>query len=111
MFPTPVALQNGCGIEFGEILGRQHVSGVLVQARNAVAQTGEDLVADGACGTTPIVSGRLGIILATAGVLLTAAFVAAFAVGVLGFTWLQGLLLGSVISSTDAAIEAVASFC
>lgn len=46
---------------------------------------------------------RSGIILATAGVLLTAAFVAAFAVGVLGFTWLQGLLLGSVISSTDAA--------
>ncbi len=46
---------------------------------------------------------RSGIILATAGVLLTAAFVAAFAVGALGFTWLQGLLLGSVISSTDAA--------
>jgi cell volume regulation protein A len=46
---------------------------------------------------------RSGMILATAGVLLTAAFVAAFAVGVLGFTWLQGLLLGSVVSSTDAA--------
>lgn len=46
---------------------------------------------------------RSGMILATAGVLLTAVFVAAFAVGVLGFTWLQGLLLGSVVSSTDAA--------
>jgi cell volume regulation protein A len=46
---------------------------------------------------------RSGMILATAGVLLTAAFVGLFAVLVLGFTWLEGLLLGSVMSSTDAA--------
>ncbi|MBN2128882.1 MAG: potassium/proton antiporter [Sedimentisphaerales bacterium] len=46
---------------------------------------------------------RSGMILATAGVLLTAAFVGVFAVLVLGFTWLEGLLLGSVMSSTDAA--------
>ncbi len=46
---------------------------------------------------------RSGLILATVGVFLTAFFVAAFAVLTLGFTWLQGLLLASVISSTDAA--------
>jgi cell volume regulation protein A len=46
---------------------------------------------------------RSGMILATVGVLLTAAFVGGFAVLVLGFTWLEGLLLGSVMSSTDAA--------
>lgn len=46
---------------------------------------------------------RGGMVLATLGVFLTAVFVGAFAVLVLGFTWLEGLLLGSVISSTDAA--------
>ncbi|HNS18935.1 MAG TPA: cation:proton antiporter [Sedimentisphaerales bacterium] len=46
---------------------------------------------------------RSGVILATAGVLLTAVLVGLFAVWVLGFTWLEGLLLGSVMSSTDAA--------
>lgn len=46
---------------------------------------------------------RSGMILATAGVLLTAVLVAVFAVLAFGFTWLEGLLLGSVISSTDAA--------
>jgi len=46
---------------------------------------------------------RSGVILATAGVFLTAVFVAVFAVLVLGSTWLEGLLLGSVMSSTDAA--------
>lgn len=34
---------------------------------------------------------------------MTAVFVGILAVLVLGFTWLEGLLLGSVISSTDAA--------
>ena len=46
---------------------------------------------------------RPATILATAGVLLTAVLVAAFAVCLLGFSWMEGLLLGSVISSTDAA--------
>lgn len=44
-----------------------------------------------------------GLALATIGVFATAALVAAFAVAVLGFTPLEGLLLGAVISSTDAA--------
>lgn len=42
-------------------------------------------------------------ILATVGVLQTALIVAVFAVFFLKFSWLEGLLLGSVISSTDAA--------
>ncbi len=46
---------------------------------------------------------RAGMVLATAGVLLTALLVAAFAKVLLGLSWLEGLLLGSVISSTDAA--------
>lgn len=44
-----------------------------------------------------------GIALSTVGVLLTAACLGAFAVLVLGFSPLTGLLLGAVVSSTDAA--------
>ncbi len=44
-----------------------------------------------------------GLALSTLGVLLTAALMGLFAVGVLGFTLLQGLLLGAIVSSTDAA--------
>lgn len=44
-----------------------------------------------------------GLVLATVGVLMTAALMGLFAVVVLGFTPLQGLLLGSIVSSTDAA--------
>lgn len=43
------------------------------------------------------------ISLATIGVALTAAMVGLFATYVLGFSLLEGLLLGSVVSSTDAA--------
>jgi cell volume regulation protein A len=41
--------------------------------------------------------------LSTLGVVLTAALVGWFATAVLGFSWLEGLLLGAIISSTDAA--------
>jgi cell volume regulation protein A len=44
-----------------------------------------------------------GIILSTAGVLLTAIITGFFAVYILKFSLLQGLLLGSIVSSTDAA--------
>jgi cell volume regulation protein A len=43
------------------------------------------------------------LVLATAGVLLTAAMVAALAVLLLGFDWRTGLLLGAIAGSTDAA--------
>lgn len=44
-----------------------------------------------------------GLVLATVGVALTALLVGAFAVYVLQFSWLEGILLGAIISSTDAA--------
>lgn len=44
-----------------------------------------------------------GLALSTVAALLTAALMGLFAVGVLGFTLLQGLLLGAIVSSTDAA--------
>ena len=49
----------------------------------------------------PIV--RPALVLATVGVVVTAAAVAAFVHYVLGLSWLTSLLLGSIISSTDAA--------
>lgn len=44
-----------------------------------------------------------GTLLATVGVVLTAALVGVFASSFLGFSTLQGLLLGAIVSSTDAA--------
>lgn len=44
-----------------------------------------------------------GVLLATVGVMATAALVAVFACFLLGLTVLEGLLLGSVVSCTDAA--------
>jgi len=44
-----------------------------------------------------------GILLATIGVLLTALFTGIFAAYVLKFSLLEGILLGSIVSSTDAA--------
>ncbi|MBF9253234.1 potassium/proton antiporter [Pontibacter sp. 172403-2] len=51
--------------------------------------------------TRPIL-GR-GLVLSTVGVLITAGLVGLFATFILDFTLLEGLLLGSVVSSTDAA--------
>jgi cell volume regulation protein A len=44
-----------------------------------------------------------GIILSTAGVLITAVITGFFAVYILNFSPLEGMLLGSIVSSTDAA--------
>lgn len=44
-----------------------------------------------------------GLSLATVGVIITAVLVAWFATIVLHFSWLEGFLLGSIVSSTDAA--------
>jgi cell volume regulation protein A len=43
------------------------------------------------------------VALATAGVVITAALVSLFAVWALGVRWLEGLLLGAIVGSTDAA--------
>lgn len=44
-----------------------------------------------------------GLTLSTLGVLITAVLLGWFATVALGFTWLEGLLLGAIVSSTDAA--------
>jgi cell volume regulation protein A len=44
-----------------------------------------------------------GLVLANAGVLLSTAILGGFAVLVLGFEWQAALLLGAIVSSTDAA--------
>lgn len=46
---------------------------------------------------------QYGLVLATLGVVLTAAAFGVFAHYYFGLTWLEGLLLGSIVSSTDAA--------
>lgn len=46
---------------------------------------------------------RPGLVLSTLGVTLTALLVGAFARGFLGFSWAEGILLGAIIASTDAA--------
>lgn len=44
-----------------------------------------------------------GFVLATAGVFLTAILVGLFVYVAFGFSWLQSLLIGAIVSSTDAA--------
>ncbi|NLE77856.1 MAG: potassium/proton antiporter [Chloroflexi bacterium] len=51
--------------------------------------------------TRPVLS--MGVGLATVGVLLTALLLGAFTHFVAGVSWVEGLLLGAIVSSTDAA--------
>jgi cell volume regulation protein A len=46
---------------------------------------------------------KSGLFLSTLGVLISACSVGAFAKYAFGFSWLNGLLLGAIVSSTDAA--------
>ncbi|HEX9069525.1 MAG TPA: potassium/proton antiporter, partial [Ktedonobacterales bacterium] len=47
---------------------------------------------------------RPAFALSTLGVLITSTLVGWFATLALGFTWLEGLLLGAIVSATDAAV-------
>ncbi|MBB3395143.1 MULTISPECIES: potassium/proton antiporter [unclassified Rhizobium] len=56
---------------------------------------------------TPVQAFKLAAVpsltLASVGVLMTAALIGVAAMWLLNFTWLEGLLLGSIVASTDAA--------
>jgi cell volume regulation protein A len=52
-------------------------------------------------GIRPVLG--MGLALSTVGVLISAALIAWFANAILGWTLLEGLLLGAIVSSTDAA--------
>ena len=58
-------LQQRGWIELGEVVSGQHLSGVLVETRNAIAQASEDLIADGIGGTGPVVGSGLHKLLTT----------------------------------------------
>ncbi len=45
---------------------------------------------------------KAGLLLSTVGVILSTVLVAAFVVALFSFSWLEGLLLGAIVSSTDA---------
>lgn len=51
--------------------------------------------------TRPVL--KAGIVLSTFGVGVTAAIVGVLSKFILGFSWVEGLLLGAIVSSTDAA--------
>ena len=60
-------LQQARRIELGEVRGRQHVGGMQVEPRDAIAQTGEHLVANRVGGARPVVGGRLAVLLTATG--------------------------------------------
>src|SRR6478752_3435246 len=87
---------DGLGIEFSN----NYLAYILGSIALAV------ILFDSGFGT-PLQAFKLAAIpsltLASVGVLITAALVGVVAMWLLNFTWLEGLLLGSIVSSTDAA--------
>lgn len=87
---------DGLGIEFNN----NYLAYTLGSIALAV------ILFDSGCGTS-IQAFKLSAVpslaLASVGVLLTASLFAVAAVWLLGFSWLEGLLLGSIVASTDAA--------
>lgn len=95
----------------GMLFGEEGPGGIVFNNFHAAYMLGSLALAiilfDGGL-RTPRASFRLAqwpsLVLATGGVLLTAALTGAFSMWALGlFTWIEGLLVGSIIASTDAA--------
>jgi len=91
-----IAGVDGLGIEFSN----NYLAYILGSIALAV------ILFDSGFGT-PIQAFKLAAIpsltLASVGVLMTAALFAVAAMWLLNFTWLEGMLLGSIVASTDAA--------
>ena len=110
------ALGQVCDTRFAAVFGHRHDSGI----GNPRGIYFDDAKLAKSIGTVALVfiifSGGLdtswkdtkpvvwpGVILSTFGVLLTAVIMGVFAVYVLKFSFLEGMVLGSIVSSTDAA--------
>lgn len=94
----------------GMLLGSDGIGGIFFDGAEAASGIGNIAVcyilfAGGLATSWNSVKPVLapGVLLATVGVMATAALVAVSACFLLGFTMLEGLLLGSVVSCTDAA--------
>ncbi len=97
-------------LTIGMLAGSEGIGGIYFD--NAYAANSLGIIAlsfilfSGGLGTDFQATRRIfkqGLLLATAGVLITALIVGAFATWVLKFSLLEGLLLGAIVSSTDAA--------
>jgi cell volume regulation protein A len=91
-----VAGEDGLGLQFADASLAYLIGGVALAV--ILFESGFE---------TPLSAYRLAaapaIVAATLGVLLTAGLLGALAVVILNIPWLQGLLLGAIVASTDAA--------
>lgn len=94
----------------GMLLGSDGIGGIYFDEASAASEIGNLAICyilfSGGLATNwkslkPVLAP--GLLLATVGVMATAAMVAVFAYFLLGFSALEGLLLGAVVSCTDAA--------
>jgi cell volume regulation protein A len=88
--------EDGLGIEFDNLAAAYFIGSVALAIILFDAGYATKLA-------TLHVAGLPALILATAGVLITALVVGLAAQLLLGFSWLQGLLLGVIVAPTDAA--------
>ena len=91
-----IAGVDGLGIDFSNNTTAYMVGSIMLAV----------ILFDSGFGT-PVKAFRMAaapaIALATVGVLMTSALFGLAAMVFLGFSWIQGLLLGSIVASTDAA--------